>query len=213
MTSGVIYKVTNMVNGKVYVGQTMMSLRRRWYYHCHKSSECTAIHRAIQKYGADSFTIQVIDRADDRAELDSKEAFWIHFLGSMVPNGYNLKTGGNTPTYSEASMQRMSRNHADVSGTNNPRYGVHLSFETRQKIANSHRGKHLSEEHKEKCRLNSPKRRMVKNLDTGDIYPSCRLAEKQCDLAHGTVSRVCQGKGHTSGGFRWCYVEGGDIHV
>ena len=102
----------------------------------------------------------------------------------------------------------MSINHADVSGSNNPRYGVHLSVETKKKISDRHLGKCLSDEHKKNCRLNSPKRKLVKNLDTGEIYASCRLAEQQCGYAHGSISIVCRGKGKTAGGYRWCYLEG-----
>ena len=209
----VIYKITNKVNGKIYIGQTTMPLQRRWYLHCHKSSGCTALHNAIQKHGSTNFTVEQIDIACDKSELDKKEQFWIEHYQSVVPNGYNLKSGGNTPHYSHESRKRMSINHADFSGENHPNYGKHLSEETKKKISDSHRGKHLSDEHKERCRLNSPKRKCVKNIDTGDIYPSCRLAEQQCGLAHNTISVVCRGKGKTAGGYHWCYIERGDEDV
>ena len=209
----IIYKITNQVNGKVYIGQTTLSLERRWYTHCHKSSGCVALHNAIKKHGVENFTVEQIDTAMGKPELDLKEKFWIKHYNSLVPNGYNLKTGGNTPVYSDESRKRMSINHADVHGSNNPRYGVRLSDDVKKKISNSHKGKHLSVEHKQKCRLNSPKRKMVKNLDTGDVYLSCRLAEQYCGLSHGAISCVCRGKGKTAGGCHWCYVERSDADV
>lgn len=209
----IIYKVTNKINGKIYIGQTTMPLQKRWYLHCHKSSGCTALHRAIEKYGSENFSVQQIDVACSREELNLKEQHWVEHYNSIVPHGYNLKTGGNTPTYSAESRRKMSLNHADVKGTNNPRYGVHLTLETRQKISDSNTGKCLSEEQKEKCFLHNPRRKMVKNIDTGVVYLSCNLAEKQCGFPHGAISRVCRGEGKTTHGFHWCYVEGGDANV
>ena len=209
----IVYKVTNMVNGKIYVGQTTTSLQKRWYQHCHKSSRCRYLYHAIQKYGANNFEVEQIDVARDRAELDLKEWFWIQHYGCMIPNGYNLKSGGSTPSYSEESRLLMSMNHADVSGSNNPRYGVHLSAVTRKKIRDSQLGKRLSDEHRLKCCLNSTRRKAVKNIDTGEYFPSSRAAEKHYDLAHGTISRVCRGDGYTAGGFHWSYVKGGGSHV
>lgn len=209
----IVYKITNKVNGKIYIGQTTKSLEKRWRQHRHKSSGCRYLHHAIQKYGAENFTVEQIDVANDRVELNQKEQFWIQYYDCMVPNGYNLKSGGNTPIYSDASKLRMSKNHADVSGINNPRYGVHLSTDTRKKISDAHKGKVLSETHRLRVTIASPHRKCVLNIDTGEHFPSCRIAEKHYGLSHGTISRVCRNEGHTSGGFHWCYVEGGDADV
>lgn len=202
----IIYKITNKINGKVYIGQTTLTINRRWYYHCYKSSGCTFLHRAIEKYGAENFTIEQVDAANNKFELDQKEQFWIQHYNSLTPNGYNLKTGGATPLYSEESKKQMSVNHADVSGENNPRFGVQLTAATKKKISDSHKGKRLSDEHKEKCRLSSPKRKVVKNLDTGEVFVSCKLAEKTYGLSNCAIQKVCSGKGISAGGYRWCYL-------
>ena len=104
----IIYKITNKVNGKSYIGQTTNSLLIRWYKHTHKSSRCLAIHSAIEKYGKDNFTIETIDTASTKEELNEKEKYWIEFFNTISPNGYNLKTGGNNCTYTEESLKRMS---------------------------------------------------------------------------------------------------------
>lgn len=208
----IIYKITNNVNGKIYIGQTAGSLENRWRQHRHHPG-CRILHKAIKKYGAENFTVEQIDAAANIDELNQKEKLWIQHYDCIAPNGYNLKSGGNRPTYSEASRQRMSRNHADMSGANNPRYGVRLSADTRKKISDSHRGKSLSAQHRLKVAMASPKRKCVLNIDTGEHFSSSRMAEKQCGLPHGTVSRVCRGEGHTAGGFHWRYVQGGDANV
>jgi group I intron endonuclease len=90
----VIYLVTNKLNGKQYVGQTIRPLSERWRDHC-RLDKNNYFHRAIQKYGAENFDIQVIDSAESENELDEKEIFWIQKLATMFPDGYNIKPGGN----------------------------------------------------------------------------------------------------------------------
>ena len=53
----IIYKITNRINGKVYIGQTRMSLNVRWWHHCNRK-DCPALHHAIKKYGAENFTVE-----------------------------------------------------------------------------------------------------------------------------------------------------------
>lgn len=182
-----------------------MNLQRRWYYHCYKSSGCRFLHNAIQKHGAENFTVEQIDIAATKEELDEKEKYWIEHYNSIAPNGYNLKSGGSTPTYSDDSKKRMSENHANVSGENNPRFGVHLSKETKRKISESSKGKQLSEQHKRKVRENSILRKIVLNIETGEKFISTREAEQAYNLSHGMISRVCRGKGKTAGGYHWKY--------
>ena len=90
----VVYLVTNKVNGKQYVGQTIRPLLERWRDHC-RLDKGNYFHRAIQKYGSDNFEIRVIDTATSGEELDEKEIYWIKKLDTLVPHGYNIKPGGN----------------------------------------------------------------------------------------------------------------------
>lgn len=202
----VIYKITNKVNGMMYIGQTKHDIKIRWKQHCHNGNGCRFLHHAINKYGADNFIIEVIDTANSKIELDEKEKYWIDKLNTISPNGYNLKSGGNTPKYSQESRLRMSKNHHDVSGANNPMYGRIFSKETKLKISKALTGKRLSQQRKEYIREHSPFKKAVINIDTGDVYQSSREAEELNNLAHGTISRVCRGAGKTSGGYRWAYV-------
>ena len=87
MTTG-IYKIENLLNGKVYIGQSV-HIERRWQQHCQPSAD-SAIAKAIQKYGKENFSFQIIDECDE-ALLNMKEAFYIKKFDSLVPNGYNIE--------------------------------------------------------------------------------------------------------------------------
>jgi len=94
----IIYKVTNRINGKVYIGQTKNSLEERWKRHC-ADSVCWwkegrgKLQRAIHACGRENFTVEQIDVAADKEEANAKEVYWIAQYGS-VENGYNSSLGG-----------------------------------------------------------------------------------------------------------------------
>ena len=94
---GIIYKATNSINGKVYVGQTKILLRDRIVAHL-SQARCNAghyFHAAIRKYGQDAFAFEAIDSAVDAADLNAKEIHWITALDCRAPNGYNMSPGGD----------------------------------------------------------------------------------------------------------------------
>ena len=94
---GYIYKVTNKINGKIYIGQTIQSVKDRWYRHCGKSGISKAelnthFKRAILKYGKENFTIETIEMCDS-TKLNDREKFYISYYNSYI-NGYNSTIGG-----------------------------------------------------------------------------------------------------------------------
>lgn len=92
---GIIYKVTNLVNGKVYIGQTRRTLEQRRKEHEKSSKVQYLFQRALKKYGKESFSWEVIDTADDHDELNMKEANWISRFQSYKTKGYNMTMGGD----------------------------------------------------------------------------------------------------------------------
>ena len=90
--TGIIYKITSP-SGKVYVGQTIRSFQTRIRQHKSKTSTCTILKNAIQKYG-DQMIYEIIEEDVPQEHLDEREIYWIKELNSLVPNGYNCNTGG-----------------------------------------------------------------------------------------------------------------------
>lgn len=86
-----IYKFTNKINGKTYIGQSS-NINRRFYEHLRRSEQ--QIDQAIQKHGIDNFTFEILEECEIE-ELNEKESFWIEHFKSRIPNGYNVKDSTN----------------------------------------------------------------------------------------------------------------------
>lgn len=107
-----IYKITNVQNNKVYIGQTIRPIKERFHRHINDALNNvldTHFARAIRKYGKDSFIIEQIDTASTQDELNYKEQYWIQFYDS-IQSGYNetdaiSKCGGNT--YQSKTTEEM----------------------------------------------------------------------------------------------------------
>ena len=82
-----IYKITNKVNGKIYIGQSI-HIEKRWQEHCQPSNNKSLIAKAIKKYGKENFLFEVVEQCIEE-ELLKKEEYYIKLYNSVVPNGYN----------------------------------------------------------------------------------------------------------------------------
>lgn len=89
---GIIYKITNKVNGKSYIGQTRYTIEFRWKQHQHKNDN-TYFHNAIHKYGIENFSIEILEKCNIE-DLNSREIFYIAKYDTFK-NGYNLTIGGD----------------------------------------------------------------------------------------------------------------------
>lgn len=89
---GIIYRITNKVNGKSYIGQTRYTLEFRWRQHIHKKDN-VYFHNAIHKYGEENFEKEVLEECEAK-DLDSREIFYIAKYDTFN-KGYNLTIGGD----------------------------------------------------------------------------------------------------------------------
>lgn len=95
-----IYKITNKLNGKIYIGKTMQTIEERFIIHCRdaqKSYKNRPLYDAINKYGQHNFSIEVVEECSDLI-LSEREKFWIEYFGSFK-NGYNATIGGDGRAY------------------------------------------------------------------------------------------------------------------
>ena len=131
----IIYKTTNLVNSKIYIGQHFTSADDGYL------GSGKYFKRAVKKFGKDNFVRQIIEFCDFN-NLDEKEVYWIDELSATNPKiGYNISPGGNgIGKHSEETKKKMSL----ISK------GKAKSEEHRRKIREQHekyqKGKTLSEE-------------------------------------------------------------------
>ena len=96
----IIYKVTNLVNKKIYIGQSINSLDHRKKQHYKESkyhkNDTTYFHNALKKYSEQDFIWEILEEVSTLEELNSREIYWINYYQSTNKKiGYNLKLGGN----------------------------------------------------------------------------------------------------------------------
>lgn len=159
----IIYKITNKINGKVYIGKTEKSIEHRWKKHvwCAEKKVNRYLYDAMNKYGYVNFSIEEIDHCADRVHLDEREKFWIMQYKSMDKRfGYNMQEGGHGGTHCPETLARIGKL---VSIRNK---GHLVSKETRKKLSVAHLGKKMSLE----SRLKMSKTRKQKIL-SGEIVP------------------------------------------
>ena len=90
-----IYSITNKINGKRYIGQSI-NIDNRWKEHIRNidnPNKNNTIYKALRKYGLENFIFEVLEECTE-SELDDKEIYWIEYYDSYN-NGYNMNTGGN----------------------------------------------------------------------------------------------------------------------
>lgn len=109
----IIYKITNLINNKIYVGKTVKTIEWRFKKHCYDARKTpntkNHFHRALLKYGPENFVIEQIDSADTKTELNKKEQYWIDYYASTT-NGYNMTPGGDGGnTYTVLSEEELNQ--------------------------------------------------------------------------------------------------------
>lgn len=186
----VVYRITNLVNNKVYIGQTIQPLNVRWNRHKFdaRKGSTYAIHNAIRKYGEDKFEIDIIDTASTREELDAKEIYWINAYNSMTPNGYNLCEGGNAPRWTPEM-------HSKLSGENHWTSRKSFSKES------------LSKKHDALYRKPSPRSKPVRCVETGEVFYCAKEFEYRYGHSLSKIIACCKGKRESHHGYHWEYVE------
>ncbi|MBA9027593.1 helix-turn-helix domain-containing protein [Peribacillus huizhouensis] len=135
----IIYKATNTVNRKVYIGLTIRTLQTRKKRHLldARSGSEFIFHRAIRRYGEESFKWKVIDKADTLDELNEKEMYWINHYDSYN-NGYNMTFGGSALMLGRSHTEEARKKIAEAG------IGRLVTEETRRKIREANQGENSS---------------------------------------------------------------------
>lgn len=226
-----IYKITNKINKKIYIGQTTQGLQHRWKGHIISSrnkADNYAFHNAINKYGQENFTLEVVEYCTQE-ELDEKEKYYITKYNSLVPNGYNIRLGGDDcgrkPVYqvnlydnqivakyasiTEAavnikgdvsSIAKATKNHKTTA------YGYRWrlidDYDASEEVVGNY---HLVG--RAVYQLDINKKQIIKR------YNNSIEAVKKLNLCQSSFSRCITSASKTCGGYGWCYVDEYETYI
>lgn len=138
-----IYVIENLIDGKMYVGQTCDPKERERRHLNGYETGCVALHNAISKYGKANFEFILLEGGLSLEESNEREIYWIHTLNTMRPQGYNLRYGGEAggiPGFEARERMRLAQ------------LGKKQSKEQIEKRAASHRGRKNTPETIERMR-------------------------------------------------------------
>ena len=220
---GYIYKITNKEDGKIYIGQTTQILEDRWRQHKKIGSNCRYLKRAFNKYGIHNFEFKLICICFDE-DLDKYEIQYMEKYSSMVPNGYNLRKGGNGGKHHEETKKKISDSLKGRTDIFRPNLGKTVSVETKKKISNAlkgrtdiirpshHLGKPHTEETKKKMSMwHKLKGKKIIQYDSNDnfikIFLTINDAIKENDISESSIRRCCRNQNKILKGFKWKYEE------
>ena len=230
-----VYCHTNKINGKKYIGITGAKPSRRWN-NGRGYVGCIKFENAIKRYGWDAFRHDILFCGLTKQEAEQLEIQMIAKYRTQEDDfGYNIASGGRT--YSGWNMSDDARERISVALTGNQHWkGKHHSDETKALLSelrsgelNVMYGKKHTEEAIEKIRvamsgrtLSSETRRKIgerksgsKNYnscgvlctETGEIYGSMTEAGEAVGITKYGISRACNGKAQTAGGYHWERIE------
>ena len=101
-----IYKITNNLNNKIYIGKTSYTIEKRWKEHCRDykklSFQNRPLYKAMLKYGIENFSIEEIEAVSKEQE-EERERYWIEYYQSFY-NGYNATIGGDGKPYLDHNL-------------------------------------------------------------------------------------------------------------
>lgn len=133
-----LYKITNRINGKAYIGFTKNTLEWRWLRHRTGACPGAILFAAVKKYGKAAFSVEEIGQAPNRTAAATIERALIVTHGTFIPHGYNMTPGGegNDAPRSERTKERMRQARARLKAL-----GWEVSAEARARQAAKIRGR------------------------------------------------------------------------
>lgn len=198
MKQYIVYKHTNLVNNKIYIGQTSFdNPEKRWGKNGEKYKTCSYFYAAIQKYGWNNFSHEILENNLNKEEAAIKERFYISLYKSNQSEfGYNLTSGGEKQKeLSLQSREKMSK----------AKKGKPLSEEHKKHIGDAFRGEHspnygrkCSEETKNK--ISNKNSKPIQCIETGKIYKNRIEAAKDVGLKdHRSITNALKESWRTAG--------------
>lgn len=232
---GYIYKITNLITNKCYIGQTIRkNVNQRWNEHkrgrsCGNETDKSLIKNSIKKYGQDNFKFEIICICFDD-DLNRFEIDYISKLNTINPNGYNIHSGGcqgkikrgivkHTEEHKRKCIEGRKKYYAEFGHPTKGRkhteeHKIYISKKLKEYYSiheQKYKGVPHTEQYKENMRK-AKKNEMISviqlDLDGNFIkeYDSVRGAAKELDLkCNSSISLACRNYNKTCKKYRWMY--------
>jgi group I intron endonuclease len=226
----IIYKSTNKITGKIYIGQTTKSLEKRIKGHIKESKidKSRPFLLSIKKYGIDNFTFEVIDTTNNLDELNNKEIYWIDFYNSVSPNGYNVTGGGQGKKMVSTNElgKRISKGLQNSKKWQTLLNNEEFLKKRQTNFIGWYKGKKFTTEHKEKIWEKNKERILIFNKNTSKKWiivdkdnNIVRITGKEeyfkkLGMDTGDISRMSkilsQGKNRKRYNGYYCFIDNGE---
>lgn len=209
-----VYCHMNKVNGKRYIGITSQKPKNRWQSgKGYKNNP--HFYRAIQEYGWDGFTHNILFDGLTLEEAEHKEIELIKRFRCCNPKyGYNIERGGNGGyKYTEEVKKKIAdalkgkpKSESHRQHLSEARKGMKLSDETRRDISKRMSGEN-NPMYGKKRDINLYKTKAVLCIEINKVFISTTEASRQTGVQQSDISRVCNGKLKTAGKYHWKFVK------
>lgn len=202
-----VYKITNQINQKIYIGKTVSTIEKRWHQHIREArkerSKNRPLYQAMNKYGIENFKIEMIEECSVES-LNYRECYWIEYYSSFR-EGYNATKGGDGTVYLDydliyktylftKSVQKTSELcNCDI-------HSVSLVLDLYNIDRRERKSNAQNSVKKPVAQIDPTTKEIVA------VYESIADAKKAVPNTYSHISSVCRGKRKTAGGYEWRYI-------
>lgn len=195
----VIYKIVNVDNGEVYVGQTIKFRKRLCQHHnaLSKGKHCSAyLQKSFDKHGVDKYYVEILEEVT-RDTICEREIYWIEQLDSSNRDrGYNILVNVPSPWYGKRSKQHCENISKAL-------MGKHPSGETRRKQSEARKGRFMGKDHP----FSKTVVQYDKDMNIINTFDSISEASRKTEIIRTAIDNNLNGRSNTAGGFIWKYKE------
>lgn len=203
-----IYKITNLINNKIYIGLTTRTVESRWKEHCRHNSQM--IDKAIEEFGKENFSIETIEECEEE-NLDEREKYWITYYDSFN-NGYNNTLGGRDNNYTMTDKVSLVLQFWNQGLTINKIVEqTNLNVETVRSYLNKNNINHEDIRQRANKVIGLSKSKPVLQYDLNGNFikewPTAIEAAETLHLKSKYITSTCRGHQKTYSNMKWRYKD------
>lgn len=199
---GCIYKITNAINNKVYIGKTEKTFEERWSRHIYNAFVLQLdypLYRAFRKYDMENFYIDIIEDNISSSVINEREKYWIAYYNSYG-TGYNATLGGDGNSL--YNSEEIAKKYMELKNIDETAKFFNCS---RRPVLEAIKKHNIQTNYKRKvCQIDKDTNEIINVFDS--IREAAQIVFKDIEKSKN-INAVCRGKGQTAYGYKWKYLE------